>query len=195
MPRVHYIERRVRAQPHVATASAHSSPGCLHVVEGRPVSVAFECIRAVGSPPRYARWLPPHPRTYNTAEEAARAYDAAAWRFRRPGHDINFPDVESLEEAEFLAPPPCLVTTRTVAGIARCSAGSPSPADEQLMRRWRARSPDAFFANLRAQRRSNRRHRRAVAAFELENSNTTWTKTTLGGMTFGRRQPPTTSRD
>ncbi|KAK1685998.1 hypothetical protein QYE76_046846 [Lolium multiflorum] len=46
--------------------------------------------------------------TYNTPEEAARAYDAA-WRFRRPGHDMNFPDVESLEEAEFLAPPPCLV--------------------------------------------------------------------------------------
>ncbi|KAK1627871.1 hypothetical protein QYE76_002186 [Lolium multiflorum] len=47
--------------------------------------------------------------TYNTPEEAARAYDAVAWRFRRPGHDMNFPDVESLEEAEFLAPPPCLV--------------------------------------------------------------------------------------
>ena len=47
--------------------------------------------------------------TYNTPELAARAYDAAAWRFRRPRCDMNFPDVESLEEAEFLAPTPCLV--------------------------------------------------------------------------------------
>ena len=96
---------------------------------------------------------------------------------------MNFPDVESLEEAEFLAPPPCLVddedrrrhrqVQRRIA-IAEC--------DEQLMRQWRAQFPndadntDAFFANLRAQRRSDRRHRRAVAAFELENPNTTWTE-------------------
>ncbi|KAK1604165.1 hypothetical protein QYE76_027838 [Lolium multiflorum] len=79
--------------------------------------------------------------TYNTPELAARAYDAAAWRFRRPGHNMNFPDVESLEEAEFLAPPPCLV-------------------DDEDRRRTA---------------RSNMRHRRAVAAFELENPNTTWT--------------------
>ncbi|KAK1683432.1 hypothetical protein QYE76_044280 [Lolium multiflorum] len=115
--------------------------------------------------------------TYNTPEEAARAYDAAAWRFRRPGHDMNFPDVESLEEAEFLAPPPCLVDDedrRRHRQVQRRIAIA--ERDEQLMRQWRARSPDAFFANLRAQRRSNRRHRRAVAAFELENSNTTWTE-------------------
>ncbi|KAK1686547.1 hypothetical protein QYE76_047395 [Lolium multiflorum] len=66
--------------------------------------------------------------TYNTPELAAHAYDAAAWRFRRPRCDMNFPDVESLEEAEFLAPTPCLVDARTVAATARCSAGSPSPS-------------------------------------------------------------------
>jgi hypothetical protein len=38
------------------------------------------------------------------------AYDAAAWRFCRPRRDMNFLDVESLEEAEFLAPPPPLLT-------------------------------------------------------------------------------------
>jgi hypothetical protein len=42
--------------------------------------------------------------TYTTAELATRAYDAAAWRFRCPRRDMSFPDVESLEEAEFLAP-------------------------------------------------------------------------------------------
>ncbi|KAK1678692.1 hypothetical protein QYE76_039540 [Lolium multiflorum] len=113
--------------------------------------------------------------TYNTPEEAARAYDAAAWRFRRPGHDMNFPDVESLEEAEFLAPPPCLVDDED-------RRRPPGAAQDRHRRARRAvdapvgASPDAFFANLRAQRRSNRRHRRAVAAFELENPNTTWTE-------------------
>ena len=48
------------------------------------------------------------------------------------------------------------------------------------MRQWRAQFPndvdntDAFFADLRAQRRSDMRHRRAVAEFELDNPNTTW---------------------
>jgi hypothetical protein len=47
--------------------------------------------------------------TYNMPELAARAYDAAAWRFRRPRRDLNFQDVDSLEEAEFLAPALCVV--------------------------------------------------------------------------------------
>jgi hypothetical protein len=33
-----------------------------------------------------------------------------AWWLRRPRSDLNFSDVESLEEAEFLAPPLSLVT-------------------------------------------------------------------------------------
>ncbi|KAK1697706.1 hypothetical protein QYE76_014403 [Lolium multiflorum] len=98
--------------------------------------------------------------TYNTPELAARAYDAATWRFRRPRRDMNFPDVESLEEGEFLAPTPCLV-------------------DDDNRRRHRqfpndVDNTDAFFADLRAHRRSHRRHRRAVAEFELDNPNTTW---------------------
>ena len=96
---------------------------------------------------------------------------------------MNFPDVESLEEAEFLAPPPCLVDDedrRRHRQVQRRIAIAEH--DEQLMRQWRAQFPndvdntDAFFADLRAQRRSNRRHRRAVANFELENPNTTWTE-------------------
>jgi hypothetical protein len=43
--------------------------------------------------------------TYDAPELAAHAYDSAAWRFRCPRRDLNFPEVESLEEAEFLAPP------------------------------------------------------------------------------------------
>ncbi|KAK1611646.1 hypothetical protein QYE76_035319 [Lolium multiflorum] len=57
--------------------------------------------------------------TYNTRRRR-RAHDARGVAFR-PGHDMNFPDVESLEEAEFLAPPPCLVDDedRRIAGAAR----------------------------------------------------------------------------
>jgi hypothetical protein len=35
--------------------------------------------------------------TYDTPELVERTHDAAAWRFRRPRCDLNFPDVESLE--------------------------------------------------------------------------------------------------
>jgi hypothetical protein len=40
---------------------------------------------------------------------------------------MNFPDVESLEEAEFLAPPPRLLTD-DVPATARSCAGSSSPS-------------------------------------------------------------------
>jgi hypothetical protein len=47
--------------------------------------------------------------TYDAPKLAARAHDMAVWRFRRPRRDFNFPEVESLEEAEFFTPPPRLV--------------------------------------------------------------------------------------
>jgi hypothetical protein len=47
---------------------------------------------------------------YDMPELAARVYDEAAWRLEHPRRDLNFPDVASLTEAEFLAPPPCFVT-------------------------------------------------------------------------------------
>jgi hypothetical protein len=118
---------------------------------------------------------------YNTPELAACAYDAAAWRFRRRRCDMNFPYVESLEEEEFLAPAPCLVNDedrRRHRQVQRWIAIAEH--DKQLMRQWRAQFPsdvdnsDTFFANLRAQRRSDRLHRWAVAVFELANPNTNW---------------------
>jgi hypothetical protein len=47
--------------------------------------------------------------TYHAPELAARAYDATTGRFHHPRRDLNFPEVESLEVAELLAPPPRLV--------------------------------------------------------------------------------------
>ncbi|KAK1663264.1 hypothetical protein QYE76_051423 [Lolium multiflorum] len=134
--------------------------------------------------------------TYNTPEEAARAYDAAAWRFRWPGHDMNFPDVESLEEAEFLAPPPCLVDDedhRRHRQVQRRIAIA--ERDEQLMRQWRRSPPTHSLLTLG----HNAGPTGATVGPSPPSSSRTriqlGPKTTLGGMTFGRRQPPTTSRD
>jgi hypothetical protein len=43
--------------------------------------------------------------TFNNPEEAAHMYDAACWHFSRGRDCLNFPDVQSREEAKFLAPP------------------------------------------------------------------------------------------
>ncbi|XP_051229783.1 uncharacterized protein [Lolium perenne] len=92
--------------------------------------------------------------TFTTPELAARAYDAAAWRFRRLRRDLNFQDVKSLEEAEFLAPAPRLVTEedrhrQAQRRIAIAERG------EEVMRQWREQFPsdvdnmEAFFTDLR----------------------------------------------
>ena len=47
--------------------------------------------------------------TLDTAEEAAHAHDAAAWRLLRPRRDMNFPNVSS-QRAQDLAPLPRLFT-------------------------------------------------------------------------------------
>ncbi|KAE8818950.1 putative AP2 protein [Hordeum vulgare] len=46
--------------------------------------------------------------TYDTAHEAARAFDAAAWRLGRPRQQMNFQDVYTLQQVLDVAPPPRL---------------------------------------------------------------------------------------
>jgi hypothetical protein len=48
--------------------------------------------------------------TFETAHEAAHAYDAVAWRLGRPRRSMNFDDVTTRAQAEMLAPPPPAVT-------------------------------------------------------------------------------------
>jgi hypothetical protein len=48
--------------------------------------------------------------TFDTAQEAARAYDAVAWRLGRSRRTMNFHDVWTREQAEELAPPSPTVT-------------------------------------------------------------------------------------
>ncbi|XP_051211148.1 uncharacterized protein [Lolium perenne] len=107
---------------------------------------------------------------------AARVYDAAVWRFRRPRSDLNFQDVESLEEPEFLAAAPGLVNEEDRRRYHQAHHRiAIAERDEELMRQWKAQflsdidNTEAFFADLRAQRRSARRRRRATAEFELDN--------------------------
>jgi hypothetical protein len=112
--------------------------------------------------------------TYPTAELAARAYDASAWRFRRPRRDMNFPDVESLEKAEFLTPPPPFLTD---ADRARHRQEQRQLAivehDERLVQQWRKEHPgdvqdeEAFYAVKREERRADRSCHREFAEQKL----------------------------
>ncbi|KAF6996027.1 hypothetical protein CFC21_012428 [Triticum aestivum] len=46
----------------------------------------------------YRYWLD----TFKYLEVAARAYDVAAWCFGRSRHEMNFPDIETWEDVEFI---------------------------------------------------------------------------------------------
>jgi hypothetical protein len=102
--------------------------------------------------------------------------------FRRPQRDLNFPDVESLEEAEFLAPAPRLLDDKDRHRHRQAQRRlAVAERNEELTRQWRAKFPsdvideEVFFNELTmTQRRIDRRRRRKIVEREIDNPNTTW---------------------
>jgi hypothetical protein len=101
--------------------------------------------------------------TFNTREEAVHAYDAAAWRFARPRHHMNFTEVRSLAEAECL---PTQLHFMAAADARRHRQGQRRIAiaevDERFMAQWRRDHPEdvqamrAFWEQKKAERRAAR---------------------------------------
>jgi hypothetical protein len=113
--------------------------------------------------------------TFNTREEAVRAYDDAAWRFARLRHHMNFTEVRSLAEAENLAMQPHFVSEadarRHRQGQQRIAIAE---ADERFMEQWRRDHPEdvqamrGFWEQKKAERRAVRAEKRQRKAAILE---------------------------
>ncbi|KAE8792184.1 putative AP2 protein [Hordeum vulgare] len=115
--------------------------------------------------------------TYETAHEAARAFDAAAWRLGRPHGQMNFQDVYTLQQALDVAPPPRLNTAQDRAEhAARQRRLLVAQEDERVMAEWRRRHPEdvayeqVYWARRREEdtrrrreERLDRRRRKALA--------------------------------
>jgi hypothetical protein len=120
--------------------------------------------------------------TYESPEEAAQEYDAAAWRVGHPQREMNFPEMESLAEAEFLALQPALVTEedrrrhRAVQGRLAIAE-----RDERSMAEWWRLFPQdvqaevEFYAAKRAERRAacaDHRRRKAFIMAQIDDPQT-----------------------
>ncbi|KAE8795345.1 Glutathione S-transferase DHAR2 [Hordeum vulgare] len=112
--------------------------------------------------------------TYDTAHEAARAFDAAAWRLGRPRLQMNFPDVRMLQQALDLAPPPRLNfaqdRTEHTALQRRLLIAQ---EDERVMAEWRRRHPEDVayeqeYWKRRRKERLDRRRRKALTCAQAD---------------------------
>ncbi|KAE8769173.1 Protein TRANSPARENT TESTA 12 [Hordeum vulgare] len=109
--------------------------------------------------------------TFETAHEAAHAYDAAAWRLGRPRAQMNFHDIYTHEQAHVVAPLPCLITNKDCEDHRwRQRRLLIAEEDERAMAEWRRRHPEdvatenAFWADGRAMAEWRRHHPEDVAA-------------------------------
>uniref|UniRef100_A0A8I6XWQ0 AP2/ERF domain-containing protein n=1 Tax=Hordeum vulgare subsp. vulgare TaxID=112509 RepID=A0A8I6XWQ0_HORVV len=120
--------------------------------------------------------------TYDTAHEAARAFDAAAWRLGRPRLQMNFPDVHTLQQALDLAPPPRLNSAQDRAEHTVLQRRLlVAQEDERVMAEWRWRHPEdvayeqEYWAGRREEdtrrrreERLDRRRRKALACAQAD---------------------------
>ena len=104
---------------------------------------------------------------FDTANEAARAYDAVAWRLRWPHRTLNFPSVPMRERAQELAPLPRLSTDEDRRDYRRREHRlGIAEMDEEAMALWRQHFPQDIIneREFYAQRRAERDKRRAERA-------------------------------
>jgi hypothetical protein len=118
--------------------------------------------------------------TFETAHEAARAYDAVAWRLGRPRQSMNFDDITTRAQAEMLAPPPPAVTREQRQRQRQRELEQRlviTDRDERLRLEWREQFPEdvavmeAFYAEkaeekaaVKAVKKADREERRAKKA-------------------------------
>ncbi|KAE8788569.1 Ethylene-responsive transcription factor CRF1 [Hordeum vulgare] len=76
--------------------------------------------------------------TFDTTEEAARAFDATAWRLNMPRREMNFPKEMTMELVQNLAPHPRVVTDEDRHWKRRRERRlSIAEMDEHAMEAWR----------------------------------------------------------
>ncbi|XP_037419271.1 ethylene-responsive transcription factor 13-like [Triticum dicoccoides] len=112
--------------------------------------------------------------TFETSHEAARVYDAAAWRLGRPRAQMNFDDIYTCQQAQRVAPPPRLITDQDREDHHRLQRHLLIvEEDEQAMAEWRRHHPEdiaaknAFWAERTARHRAERADRRRRKALAI----------------------------
>ena len=104
---------------------------------------------------------------FDTANEAARAYDAATWRLRWPHRTLNFPNVSTREQEQELAPLPWISTDEDRRDNRRREHRlGIAEMDEEAMALWRQHFPHDIIKEREfyAQRRAEGDKRRAERA-------------------------------
>ncbi|KAE8787193.1 Protein TRANSPARENT TESTA 12 [Hordeum vulgare] len=103
--------------------------------------------------------------TFEIAHEAARAYDAAAWRLGRPCAQMNFHGVYTREQAQDLAPSRLITEQDRQEHRRQQRRLLVAEEDERAMAEWRQHHPEdvaadiAYSAERTARRRAERHDR------------------------------------